>query len=715
MKWVRNLICLVISSALFLGCVGCEEKETVNNTTPMSYVKEEVDVGGFVATSKMLYENGTMYAVGFDSNESPALLTYGVDTGEYETTPLDCDGRPGNIALCDDGVAYISRRDGDSTALAVLHLPDGTEIQLAELIPSLAGTWYEVRLISCGGSLFLTGKSDCLELDTSGNIIERYTYDGQIFKLAKYSEDEFCFFLESSTGNKYYISDGGKPEPSDEFTTFFTSLGIIRAMYPGTDELLVRGDERLTACDMETLTSRAILDWVLTGFDPMRVSSVLYISDELLFVFASDVINNVTSLWRLTPGEADTGDRIEIKVSYFEDGSNDMSDAILKFNVMQDKYFAVADELGAKNREDSLLDIFDRTILTGEIGDVIVFPRDTEIDKYIKQKALADLYSFMDSDENFSRELLVDSSYLPYEQNGSLYVLARAVQISTLIGKTSNFPDGVTIDAFIELAESGKMPLADMSRDNVERVLLLAGVGDFIDTANNTCDFVSDEFISLLEFLKSLDTTSEVLYEEDDAAPYINDEVMLYETNYFGSFYEYAMFCARFGGEDFTIVGYPANEKGLTEISPSYLLAISAQSDKTDAAWDFIKFMLSGTSVVDVDRGMREIPALKSALYDCAEAESILRWYFAPNSTNYHVYIDPNEEIPEGRGMVVQIDDELLADFERFIADIRIPSATEAKVREIISEELDAYYAGAKSAADTAEVIQNRVQLYLNE
>ena len=112
---------------------------------------------------------------------------------------------------------------------------------------------------------------------------------------------------------------------------------------------------------------------------------------------------------------------------------------------------------------------------------------------------------------------------------------------------------------------------------------------------------------------------------------------------------------------------------------------------------------------------MREIPALKSALYDCAEAESILRWYFAPNSTNYHVYIDPNEEIPENGGMVVQIDDELLADYERFIADIRIPSATEAKVREIISEELDAYYAGAKSAADTAEVIQNRVQLYLNE
>ena len=131
----------------------------------MSYVKTEVDVGGFVATSKMLYENGTMYAVGFDSNESPALLTYNVDTGAYETTPLDCDGRPEEIALCDGGIAYISRRDGDSSALATLHLPNGTAIQLAELIPSLVGTWYDISMISCGGSLFLTGKSDCVELD----------------------------------------------------------------------------------------------------------------------------------------------------------------------------------------------------------------------------------------------------------------------------------------------------------------------------------------------------------------------------------------------------------------------------------------------------------------------------------------------------------------------------------------------------------------------
>ena len=112
---------------------------------------------------------------------------------------------------------------------------------------------------------------------------------------------------------------------------------------------------------------------------------------------------------------------------------------------------------------------------------------------------------------------------------------------------------------------------------------------------------------------------------------------------------------------------------------------------------------------------MREIPALKSALYDCAEAESVLRWLIPPNSTNYRVYGDPEEEIPEGSGTVVQIDDEFVADFERFISGIRIPTETETKVREIISEELQSYYAGSKSAADVAEIIQSCVNIFLNE
>ena len=41
--------------------------------------------------------------------------------------------------------------------------------------------------------------------------------------------------------------------------------------------------------------------------------------------------------------------------------------------------------------------------------------------------------------------------------------------------------------------------------------------------------------------------------------------------------------------------------------------------------------------------------------------------------------------------------------------------AGDADILEIISEETGAYFAGQKNAETTAEVIQNRVTLYLNE
>ena len=109
MKRLLNLICLVLSAALLFGCSDGEEKEIIHDTTPESYVKEEVDVGGFVATTNMLYEDGTMYAGGVDSNESPALLKYSVDTGEYEITLLGCDGEPEQIAQV-GGQAVLGRQ-----------------------------------------------------------------------------------------------------------------------------------------------------------------------------------------------------------------------------------------------------------------------------------------------------------------------------------------------------------------------------------------------------------------------------------------------------------------------------------------------------------------------------------------------------------------------------------------------------------------------------
>jgi len=49
------------------------------------------------------------------------------------------------------------------------------------------------------------------------------------------------------------------------------------------------------------------------------------------------------------------------------------------------------------------------------------------------------------------------------------------------------------------------------------------------------------------------------------------------------------------------------------------------------------------------------------------------------------------------------------------IMDKARPYSTHSEVRAIISEEADAYFAGAKTVDEVADIIQNRIQLYLKE
>ncbi|MBP5733289.1 MAG: hypothetical protein J6W66_05640, partial [Lachnospiraceae bacterium] len=50
-----------------------------------------------------------------------------------------------------------------------------------------------------------------------------------------------------------------------------------------------------------------------------------------------------------------------------------------------------------------------------------------------------------------------------------------------------------------------------------------------------------------------------------------------------------------------------------------------------------------------------------------------------------------------------------------FICSVKTARYSDEDVRKIVSEEVEAFFNGSKSAQDTATMIQNRVQLYVNE
>lgn len=712
------LLCFVIMAVTSVGCeTNSNEIDGVGNTAaPMSYVKTEVDLGGFTATTDMLYEDGNIYIGGLDPNGSPALLVYNTASGEYEMTPLDCDGKPGCMAKTDDGIAYISNIVGDSIGYAVLHLADGTEIQLAELIPSLVNTYYIVTLFSCGGSLYLTGNNECVQLDYSGDITARNTYDGQIYCAAAYSDDSFCIIVCNMDLYSVYICDGGAPEYSSEHSSLILDAGVVRALYSGNDgEVFVRGDDKLFACDMETLTRRALVDWVDTGFAPNKVYYFSYAADELLYVWASDLLTEQSLLYRLDKGEYDLSDRILIKISYVSSGGSEIEDAILYFNLLQDKYYAVADDLRDSVSEEKFYEAYDLAMVSGDIGDVIIFSKGFSIEKYLNHGALANLYDYFDKDDSISLDDIFDFTYQHMERSGKLYTLIPRFEIKTVVSKTSNFSQGFTFNEFIELLKNQDSDslLINESGFSLVEMLLFAAIEDYIDMEAKTCDFTNENFISTIEFLKSLPDESNAVYDDDPTA--YTDDKILCRTYYLRNIYEHIKLKASFGYEDISFIGFPSPDGGRDKLYPSSYIGISSQSKEPDGAWEFIKFMMDEFYQINDDYFLESLPSLKTVMYDYVKTNPEIRIFIPANSTRFYTYFDPDEEIPEGNGKVTHINEDFINELYENLSDVNIKTEVDDMIRYIIREELSIYFSGAKSAAETAEVIQNRVQLYLNE
>jgi hypothetical protein len=138
---------------------------------------------------------------------------------------------------------------------------------------------------------------------------------------------------------------------------------------------------------------------------------------------------------------------------------------------------------------------------------------------------------------------------------------------------------------------------------------------------------------------------------------------------------------------------------------------LSAKSDCLEGAWEFARYYLTD------------------------EYQSSLTWGLSVNRKYFLEQAEKGKQRPSytdyGTGEVVEYDqtfwmngeeitldplsDEQMDRVVAFIESVDSPYYYDSDVLDIVNEELGAYYSGQKSAKDTASVIQNRVQLYVEE
>ncbi|MDR0861348.1 MAG: hypothetical protein LBN30_01005 [Oscillospiraceae bacterium] len=375
----------------------------------------------------------------------------------------------------------------------------------------------------------------------------------------------------------------------------------------------------------------------------------------------------------------------------------------------------------------------DLDIMQGKAPDIICFVDDgsgADPFKYASKGAFADLNGYLDGDGDISRGDLFGNILDAGSIDGKLYVLIPSFNITTYAGKASVFGDksGATVAELGAILDAHPgSALSDLTAAMFAAVVSGNNL-DFFATGDVRFD--SPEFIELLEVSKKLPLTGTdwaaitdyEQFEKDWLESFKNDKTLLWGTVNVSNLHAPRLARELFG-EDVTFLGLPSYVGGSGNvIRPDSEFAINASSPNKELAWAFLKSTIAADSAIG-----GSLPTNRAAFEAMAAAETVpveerdftngvsLNLWSGMNNFDFTYYSleDLIASYPEYKSYAMT--EEGVAQLRAVIESANTLMGGDAQIVSILYEELPAFYAGAKSAEDTAKVIQSRVAIYLSE
>lgn len=406
------------------------------------------------------------------------------------------------------------------------------------------------------------------------------------------------------------------------------------------------------ACTLEG-GAEQLFDYAELGFDMSGPMQPCPLAEEDLLVVDAFGASGV-GLWRCRMSEEPLPARKKLSLELLGGAVGDISGCVARFNAQSAEYYVETTDLTA------------------------AFP--------VIDDRLLDLYALIDAE--FSREDFV--ALRAFESGGALYSVAPCFDVSTYVGLERLVGEGTgwTFEDYSALAASlspGQKLFELMSPEIFLKNSLNSFLPTVMDYSAAECSFTDGRFEALLEQAASAKTA-----EQTDVAGLVgrftSGETVLMDSVLRGV-YDLAALENTAGGS-VTAIGWPTQggECG-SELLASSDIAICATGD-TEGAWAFLKFCLSDAQLQE-QLATTSFPISRAAL-EARLAECQARQEDAMSAAQ--------------------------AEKLRALLDALVyKSAADYSVTGIVLEEAGAYFAGERSSAETAELVQDRISTYLSE
>ena len=542
-------------------------------------------------------------------------------------------------------------------------------------------------------------------------------YDGRIIVCFQMRDGFYYREIEITTGSM------GNAVPID-----VTNVVNIFPVFEGFGfTLLINEGRHLLGYNIDTGEKVIILEWIEAGFTGFEGNHVSLMPDGYIYLFDQrwndfgEWDKNLFILTRTSRPDIPEVTTITLGGIWL---SSDIRLAVADFNrknhLFQIQLTDYTDQFADETWQAGLLRL--RTeLITGGGPDILYSPEAALADRGF----LVDLYHFIDRDNELNITDFFPNALAAMEgPDGSLVTISNSFGILTMIGKTEDIGhiDSWTTSDLLAIAEEidqMSIPFGRwMDRGNFLRTMLQFSGDELINWHTREAHLDSLEFIHLLEtayLLPDLESL-EMIDRQVSEFTRMNRKEQLMSLAFIpfpDAYQEYIV-----GLGDIKALGIPTSEGGVHILQPNQLrLGINEASVHKEEAWSFLRrFLLPPDdftvySVVDNTVITTEFP-IRIDLYDKMIAEVMTP------------VMEDGEEIPrvsmwfdDGTEINLYAMNQSNADDLRLIVESARPIGRwiEATLWETIEQDLSVFFAGERTAQDTARIIQSRVQVFLNE
>lgn len=582
-----------------------------------------------------------------------------------------------------------------------------------------------------GNTVLVTGDSEILTFDNDGKELSRNKITGADMnnggQIIVREDGKAMQITYNNEYTKVYVSeldlDSCQLKEKVELPGNLTNYGL----YPGKNtDFILNSSTGIYTYNIGDAEPVKIMDFVNSDLDTFSLENVTFINDKEFIASYNDSTTWTNHVARFTYVDPSTiPDKITLVLgcNYL---NSDIRKDIIDFNKTNNQYRITIKDYSMYNTADDYMKSYtqiNNDIISGNMPDIMALDTSQDITGWVNKGLLVDVGEMMAKDEELSKLEYLENIWDAFAVNGKRYMIIPSFTVNTMIARKDMVGErnGWTMTEFQQfmatMPDDVKPFGDDILRDNMMYYIMQYCGSDFVDADTGKCNFDSPEFISMLEFANTLPKEfSEDYWENvdwmalesmyrDKKAVIMNGYIMDVKSlvyNIHGTL-----------GDEANFIGFPGIEGNSSVIIPSSnMYAISAKSANIDGAWQFVREYL--TEEYQKSDAIYEMPVLKSVFEEKAY-EGTQKPYYTDPETGEKVEYDDYYWINEEQIVLEPFTEKEVSDICNFIYSLNKRSYYNQNIINIVNEEAGSFFEGQKSAKEVAQIIQSRVQIYVDE